>query len=604
MWSRGLTFVRNSLANQSCRFSVAASGSTTEIDDFLHSINTTTVQVPSKNTRTLETATEFFRWLDQNPVKSINHFINAAQMSITVRADDQKKVFAMVEKMANNILPTCYDKFGVLEIVDSLRFLLQINPKSKVVNDVQKLFLEKGITSADLQDVPFNTIVMFIRYSDSSVNEKILNILADALIRRIEKELGNSSDLLAILAGKGYEKSKWFHNAKFVAAAEKLVRVMGTPEKCALLKIMGNHKQRNKLLLNTIVNSISYSNECLSVPQIVSVTSSCSSLTFYPPKIARKISEDLEKNSNVLSAWDDIVAIADAFVRMRMGDEKSWSLLVRWAAENVKQANVGQLGRFVSGLARVGEPSGKPLAAALKPLLAREKTSTPTSWLNIVYSLAYFHELDAKHADSVLNQSFVDQIMNSTMEIHDRLRKAITLLMISSAAKIDMQGEYKGPTVKKETFARFGINFDAKTIRNARQLKYSSDNKECDEIFLKTLFKIAPQDTHCQLPNVEECGAFVDVYVMPDPETELLVSTTQWGSRKPRPIFFYGWMQTKQNTEMESSELKILGQEQLGLRLIRANGYDPVVVFKSEFDYCATDIEKVNMLRSKIHKTF
>lgn len=145
--------------------------------------------------------------------------------------------------------------------------------------------------------------------------------------------------------------------------------------------------------------------------------------------------------------------------------------------------------------------------------------------------------------------------------------------MISSAAKVDMQGKYEGPTVNKETFARFGINFDAKTIRNARQLKYSSNHSECDRYFLKSLFKLAPQDTHCQLPNVEDCGAFVDAYVMPDPvyyfqlknifekkcfffqNSNLLVNTSQWGSKKPRPLFFYGWLQTKQVSIFESHKI-------------------------------------------------
>ncbi|CAA97769.2 RAP domain-containing protein [Caenorhabditis elegans] len=601
MWSRGLPTLCRTIP---CRqFSVAAQSGAgpAEIDDFLHSIAAAPTQKLVKNRTVLETSTEFFKWLEQNPIKSIDQFITAAQMAITVKSTEQNKAFSKIDDIAKKVLPKFYENFGPKETVDALRFVLQLNSKGKVSTDIQNLFLEKKISQSDLQTVPFDTLVMIIRYSKSSIDQNVIESIATSLISRIEKELANPADLLAILAGDGYEKSKWFHNEAFLKKAERLVAVMGMAEKCALLKHMAVNKQRNRQLLGAIINAISSSSQVLTVSQIVSVTGSCSALTYYPPKIARKISNDLEKNSNVLAQWDDVLSIADSFIRMRMGDQKSWNLLVRWAIENVKQAHPARLSKFVSGLARIGEPSGKPLAKALKPFLVKEKASTPNNWLNIVFSLAYFQELEAVHADSVLNKSFVDQIMNSTMEIHDRLRKAMTLLMISSAAKVDMQGKYEGPTVNKETFARFGINFDAKTIRNARQLKYSSNHSECDRYFLKSLFKLAPQDTHCQLPNVEDCGAFVDAYVMPDPNSNLLVNTSQWGSKKPRPLFFYGWLQTKQNTET-SGEINTVGQEQLGLRLMRSAGFDPVVVFKTELDYCSTEIDQVNLLRDKIHK--
>lgn len=571
------------------------------MDDFLDAISTTATHVPVKKSKVFETAAEFTEWLKQNPIKSVDQFLTAARVSINVKSEDHKKVFGKMDSIASRFLPPVYGTMSSLEIVHLLRFILQVAPKSQVSSDIQKLFIE-NVRTADLLAVPFETLVMLVRYSNSSVEKKVLKKIAAVLLLKLEKDLGSASDLFSILAGEGYEVSKWFHNETFVNTTEKLVSVMGIPEKCALLKLMGNHKQRNRQLLGAIINSLSASSQCLSIPQIVNVVSSCTALTYYPPKIARKVADDLSKNSNVLDNWIDVIVIADSFTRMRMGDQQSWKLLIRWAVENAKQAKTDQLSRFVSSLARIGEPSGKPLAKMLKPMLARERSSSPAAWLNTVYSLAYFQELDETHADSVLNKSFVNQIMNSEMVVNDRLRKAMTLLMISSAAKFDMQGKYQGPTVEKETFSAYGINFDAKTIRSARELKYSKNTAECDNVFLKSLFQTAPQDTHCGLPNVEECGAFVDAYVMPDPKTGLLVSVSQWGSSRPIPLFFYGWLQTKQNMEKLSSEDNILGQEQLGLRLMRASGYDPLIVFKSEFDYCSTDIEKVTMMRDKIHK--
>lgn len=195
---------------------------------------------------------------------------------------------------------------------------------------------------------------------------------------------------------------------------EHLIAVTGMAEKCALIKYMANSKQRNRQLLGALVNSICYSGECLTVPQIVTLVNACSSLTYYPPKMSRKVSEDLLKNSNVLDNWTDVLIITDAFVKMRMGEPKTWNLIVRWTTENVKKATFEQLSRLVSGLAQIGEPSGKPLAKALKPHLNLLRARNSNAWLNIVYSLAYFQELDESHADSVLNKSFVEQIMSST----------------------------------------------------------------------------------------------------------------------------------------------------------------------------------------------
>uniref|UniRef100_A0A8R1I5M3 Uncharacterized protein n=1 Tax=Caenorhabditis japonica TaxID=281687 RepID=A0A8R1I5M3_CAEJA len=599
MWSRGL--VRgSSWVIPNCRLSVSAQQEAPGIDDFLHSISSAPTVSPSKNQTVLETSAEFCKWLDKKKIKSVDQFITAAQMAINVRSAEQKEAFSKIDNLAKQVLPGLYPTFEPKTTVETLRYALQFDPENEISKDIQNLFIEKDVTLADLESVSFATLVMIIRYADSSVDKSIMDKVVKAINIRIDRELC-PANLFALLAGTGYDNAEWFHNKKFIEKAEQLVTVMNMSEKCALLNHMSANRQRNVQLIGAIVNSICYSNQHLTVSQIVSVTASCSNLTYYPPKMAKKISEDLAKNANVIKKWSDVIGISSCFVRMRLGNEKSWDLLIRWAIENEKQANVKELSRFVSGLARIGVPSGKPLAKALKAHLAPRKAATPTSWLNSVYSLAYFQELDEIHVDSVLNKSFVDQIMNSTMENHDRLRKAMTLLMISAAAKIDLP-EYKGPTVDKQTFAQYGIKFDAKTLIQARQLKYSSNQSECDEWFLKYLFKLAPRDTHCKLPNIEECGAFVDTYVMPDKKSGLLVSSSQWGCTKPRPLFFYGWMQSKQNMESVESESKILGPEQLALRLIRAEGFDPVVIFKSELEYCSSDIDKVNLLRDKIHK--
>ncbi|CAL2040833.1 unnamed protein product [Caenorhabditis brenneri] len=601
MWSRGLSSVRGNRIVSRCYSSVSTQTGSVEIDDFLQSISTIATQKSATSPQTLSTAREYFNWLEQNPVKSIDQFIEAAQLVSKIPASEQKKAFSQLDQITN-VLPNFLNNKSPNDFATVMRFLLQFTPESRALTEIQKKFLRKNVTVSDLLNTPFSTLVMFIRYSNSSIDTNILDVVADALLFRMEKELVNSADLLAVLAGEGYDKSKWFINKTFIKTVESLVPVIAVSEKCAILKHMAAHNQRNKQLLGAITQSISSTNQCLTVSQIVSITSSCASLTYYPPKMATKVANDLEKNSNILDRWDDVIAIAGSFIRMRMGNEKSWNLIIRWATENVNQAKIEQLSRMVSGLARIGITSGRPLAKTLKPLLKREKVSTASAWLNTVYALAYFQELDPVHADSVLNKNFVEEIMISTKENHDRLRKAMTLLMISSATKVDLKEQYEGPIVDKRTFARYGINFDAKTIIYARQLKYSSDTSECDS-FLKSLFKLAPRDTHCKSSSVEECGAFVDAYVMPDQKSGLLVSTAQWNSTKPRPMFFYGFRQTKQNTDSLSSELNVLGQEQLAHRLIRADGYDPVIVFKTELDYCSTDIDKVNLLRKKIHKT-
>lgn len=117
--------------------------------------------------------------------------------------------------------------------------------------------------------------------------------------------------------------------------------------------------------------------------------------------------------------------------------------------------------------------------------------------------------------------------------------------MISTAARMDLKNNYKGPTVQKETFSRFGIKFDKETTQHAQQLKYSKNMADVEETFFKSLSKLAPEGTHWRSSNIEDCGAFVDAYVMPAQNTALLVNTNQWGSHKPRPMFYYGWTQIK-----------------------------------------------------------
>ncbi|CAB3406968.1 unnamed protein product [Caenorhabditis bovis] len=449
----------------------------------------------------------------------------------------------------------------------------------------------------ELNSVPFENLMMLLTHSD-----KLEPILMERIIEHIEKrvknELDKPSELLTLL--NHTPKEVWFDKSHVVQKCEQLAPYMNLGEQCALLKHLAVRKQRNKLLMRILANFISESPNCLSVSQIVTVVTACSTLSFYSEKLLRKVSNDIAMNSNVIRKWSDVIQITDSFVRMRYGKEKTWSTLIRWATQNESEASIDELGRFVTVLARIGVSDGKPLARIMKKKLNRYKVRLPATWLNAVYSLAYFQELDAVIVDSVLNKSFVQQIMENSHEKIDRLRKAMTLLMINKCARVDLPS-YDGPTVSREFFEQFGIQFGPESIKHAIQLKYTHKNTEHTELFLKNLFKIAPQDTHCRHADIEKCGVLVDGYVLPDPnKIDRLVSVNQWGDRKPRPILFFGWMHTKQEIE-SNGESALLGPDQLGLRLLRAQGYDPIVVFKSEFDFCANDLEKLNLLREKIH---
>ncbi|CAI5449215.1 unnamed protein product [Caenorhabditis angaria] len=531
--------------------------------------------------------------LGANKLKTVTNYIEAAKLAVNVRENEQKTAFQKLNNESEKVFPTFLENLSTSEAADVLRFLIQLNPQSDLIDEVQRILNE----AKDFDCVDFNTLLKILRYSNNVyLDQNILRKVRNSVLTRAQNELDKPQDLISLVH---YDtKSAWLQNANFVKTAEKLVDVMGPGEKIAFLKIMGEKNQRNVLLIRKISAAVSRSSQCLTIAQIQNIVQSLVGLSYFSPPIMKKINEDLPKHSNVLQKWNDVVSISDSLLRLRMGNEKTWSFLSRWATQNAKEASVDQLTRFVSILSKIGVPIevGKPLAEVLKPLLNREKLRHPVAWLNIIHSLAYFQQLDANLADSVLNKDFVENLLTSSLEKHDRLRKALILLSINGCAVNELEN-YNGPTISKSSLEKYGILFNSDSIREARQLKYTKNTKECDE-FLAKLFQIAPRDKYCKHSDIEEFGTFVDAYVMPEKETGRVVAVEKWNTN-PRPIFFYGWQQVKQ--DVENPENVLMGSAQLDLRLAKKRGFSPIVVFKTDFDYCATDIDKLNMLRNKIH---
>ncbi|CAD6194696.1 unnamed protein product [Caenorhabditis auriculariae] len=526
------------------RFSSAAAA--TDFDDIISSVTSgpVRIQVEPKFSG-VDNPRNLLKWLQSNPAQNAKEFLSVGNTVRGFRENERSNLGHRI----NEISFKCLGETG------------RRTPNAPILDTLVAKF-NREIPSEILDSIKFSTILDFaVRLSKSkrALPEAMRKSVEKSIEKRVSRELHKPSELLTLF--NNIENKEWM---KVEDISKKSRRTFG----CYELKRIGF-----SFKLHRIVES----DERLTVSQVCTILAACSKLSFHDARIFARTLQGIQFNANAEFSWKQLMSLVHSFSRLRIGDKKAWDTLIRLAQNIQKEATPSELSIFVGTLARMGIEDGKSFATALRSIIKKQNLN-PDEWLNVVQSFAFFGLLTNEIADSVLNKDFVQEVLfkGKFKDEKYRLYQAMKLLQINKCAEVELTG-YNGPKVTKESLEGVGVTFGAESVRNARQLKYGKgyDDFECRETFLAGLFRVAPCDSHCKPSDISDAGILIDAFVLPEPDKSgRVVALRQWGSRKPRPIFYFGWGQSKQLCS-NSNEDTLLGFDKLALRLLRKLDFRP-----------------------------
>ncbi|KAJ1372719.1 hypothetical protein KIN20_034950 [Parelaphostrongylus tenuis] len=467
------------------------------------------------------------------------------------------------------------------DLIAFLTVLLDLDLKEE---PLFRSFERRLLENIDEADFSISAVVPFLIASHRAgyVWPEEVNLVIQEVLTSQIRHIDSANILISILSHWNLEDKKVSQ-----AAVEKTVELLGI---------------RDKKLLPVLSARITDHQTTLSVRQLGSLAASCAKLSYFDVRVQRRLAKDLLVDVNNIDSWADVSSLVNSFSRLRFGEMTAWNALARWVNNHVDSAPLESLSIVISGMARNGIEECRPAALELSKRVRPESANSENAWLSTVYSLAYFRALSPILVESVLNKDFVAQLLNSSTSLGERLFKALKLMQINACAQVDLESAYNGPSLELSDLESF-IKFDDETTRLARLIKYGKKEIEaCNQFLSGVVFKIGSPSTHISPSCIDKVGVLVDAQIVCEPGSTRLVAINKWGDSVPRPIFFFGWGQTRQvsTDTVRSEENTLLGGDQLALRLLRRKGIKPIVVLYSDLLPLSSTAEKLQFLKKKI----
>ncbi|CAJ0937282.1 unnamed protein product, partial [Mesorhabditis belari] len=445
-------------------------------------------------------------------------------------------------------------------------------------------------------------------YFPSSIQEKLHSELSKRisttsmprqLLGILKSSLPNNSDSLKLIA----------------SSAKKLLPVMNVDELVSLIEQFASRGNRDKECIDQAINRIVMSSQSLSVNQGVILLTSLCRLHIFDARIIRKIVNDLnEKGLMELKDWNQVTSLANSLTRLRVANPTLWNMLGQWVVEKFASKDVEKIGLFVSGMAHLGvvDKHGRELATRLAKILDKQKAKSENVWLSSMTSLAYYGVLPGHLAETILNKDFVAHLCNSLKQSPENtMYHLLRIMRINSYVKNCIQ-DYHGPT--------FDLAKEFRAIPEmtqiARKLKYGGNSKEEGD-FLDILYKVTPL-SHCRAPRLHESGTYVEAEIKPvEFGSTKCIAVNEWANditdKKTRPILYFPWNQihytydlttsNKKDTDVDDDhgrESRLLGFHQMGIQLLRMEGYNPLVILDTELRQHAEISETISYLKKRI----
>uniref|UniRef100_A0A183E4L2 FAST_1 domain-containing protein n=1 Tax=Gongylonema pulchrum TaxID=637853 RepID=A0A183E4L2_9BILA len=403
--------------------------------------------------------------------------------------------------------------------------------------------------ATDLFSMSVSPIIRFA----SLVNSKKIR-LPDDLYKQMREwlqlkasEITDPQDVVSVLTCWNKNDS-WFN--MFVEKAKGSISGMCSAELVGMLASLANNLSRPPHVLRLIGSAIEQNRPNLT---LIVLAQSAARLHFMDAGLRRLVADETVANITRFSKWSQINALVYSLAKLRIGELRTWKAAAAWINNNQMNATDAELSYALYWCAMAGKCSlvqeaAEFLSEKLKPF----QFDSAKTWLSSIYALAICERLSPELAETVLQASFVADVLQGLSGFR-KLMTVTTVAQMQLFLKVILNKASEGPTLSITNLMQLP---PAILDDMAMKLRYGRSEEGNVQYFHSLLHKLIPVNSHAFPPALTEDGIFVNAVMKFDTKTNRFVPLCQFESVKASrlAVIYLSW---KDSTLMVSVLLQL-----------------------------------------------
>ncbi|KAL3982630.1 hypothetical protein ACH3XW_47905 [Acanthocheilonema viteae] len=453
--------------------------------------------------------------------------------------------------------------------------------------------------STDVFSVPVSPLVRLA----ALVSSKKIR-LPDDLFRQLREwlqlkasEITEPKDIVSMIVC--WNKSdNWFNI--FVEKAKSCISFMSSNELIGMMSSLANSSSRPPHVLRLICSAFEQNKKGLTVDQLVLLAQSAAKLRFMDNRLRRIIAEETFTNISRFTNWSQINAVVHSMTKLHIGNLKTWNAIAAWINNNQMNAAPAELSYAVHWCAIGGKGDLIQEASGyLCEKLACSSIDSPKTWLSTVYALAACDRLSPELAQTVLQPSFVANILGGLNGFR-KLMAVTTIAQVQYFLKLILNKAYQGPSVDILDL----MQFSSTTLNDmALKLRYGKGEEGNVRYFHSLLHKLVAVNSHAFPPTLTEDGIFVNAVIKLDVKANGFVPLSHFEETKvPRLAVIYLSWKDRTLPYDDNDKSTLMGPPLLNLRLLKARGFIPVLFSQDDFDSNTSLKQQFTRIKTKLEE--
>ncbi|CAG9538683.1 unnamed protein product [Cercopithifilaria johnstoni] len=410
-------------------------------------------------------------------------------------------------------------------------------------------------------------------------------------------EITEPKDIVSVIAYWNKSDS-WFNI--FVEKAKSCISSMSSSELIDMMSSLANSSCRPPHVLRLICDAFEQNKKDVTIDQLVLLAQSAAKLRFMDNRFRRIIAEETLTNISRFTKWSQINAIVHSMAKLHIGNLKTWNAIAAWINNNQMNAAQTELSYAVHWCAIGGKGDLIQEASGyLCEKLACSNIDSPKMWLSTVYALAACDRLSPELAQTVLQPSFVANVLEGLSGFR-KLMALITIAQVQHFLKSILNKTYKGPSVDILDL----MQISSTTLSDmALKLRYGKSDEGNVRYFHSLLHKLVPVNSHAFPPALTEDGIFINAIIKLDVKGNRFVPLSHFEETKvPRLAVIYLSWRDRTLPYDDDDKSTLMGPALLNMRLLKARGFIPVLFSQDDFDSNASLKQQFIRIKTKLEE--
>ncbi|XP_058803570.1 uncharacterized protein LOC131671287 [Phymastichus coffea] len=472
-------------------------------------------------------------------------------------------------------------------------------PTNRKNNTREQSFLDSNIRSAKTVDQLLDTVnhPEFREKNASNVVHVLCNWITTGAVAMIDIQsderylkvcriLGiekQSANPLDIMSSNNENYKLPYTQILQTENVNKQIENLNTSQIISVLIALANRHKRVTPTLKLLAQKISLSDDILNIKQLSDILYSMAILNFYDEMLLKKVCIELSKLVPKTDSAAVIRSLLKSLGILRYRNEALLDLLFSWVAENENIIRSNEICGLLMTLAQLGyTPNNfnKVFESIVLPLKESDMCQS-SEWLDIVWALTILDKATSQHYESVLNDSFLNRIFDTTDTV---IARVIKLLNVNAAARFCE--DYQGPFIPENS-----------SLLNT-PLTRPKDKIELSNSIISALKILLPSDSVYLNTNViTDMGLLIDAEICVDSNcTPLPLDSKSEGDKKVFRIALV----TCSYQEFCRNKKEIIGPIKFYNKLLTLKGYKVLLLPYSDINIKDKLVVRVKYIKDNI----